>query len=51
MKLAVTKSGAACGAEIACDLAQDSDEATFREIERAFHDNIVVVFRRQKLVK
>ena len=49
MKLVVTKSGAACGAEIACDLAQDSDEATFREIERAFHDNIVVVFRRQNL--
>jgi taurine dioxygenase len=45
----VTKSGAACGAEIACDLAQDIDEATFREIERAFHDNIVVVFRRQNL--
>ena len=49
MKPMVTKSGAACGAEIACDLAQDIDEATFREIERAFHDNIVVVFRRQSL--
>ena len=49
MKPMVTKSGAACGAEIACDLAQDIDEATFREIERAFHDNIVVVFRRQNL--
>ena len=49
MKLAVTKSGAACGAEFACDLAEDIDEATFREIERAFHDNIVVVFRRQNL--
>jgi taurine dioxygenase len=49
MKPVVTKSGAACGAEIACDLAQDIDEATFREIERAFHDNIVVVFRRQNL--
>ena len=49
MKPAVTKSGAACGAEIACDLAQDIDEETFREIERAFHDNIVVVFRRQIL--
>jgi taurine dioxygenase len=49
MKPIVTKSGAACGAEIACDLAQDIDEATFREIERAFHDNIVVVFRRQNL--
>jgi taurine dioxygenase len=49
MKPAVTKSGSACGAEIACDLAQDIDEATFREIERAFHDNIVVVFRGQDL--
>jgi taurine dioxygenase len=49
MKPAVTKSGAACGAEIAYDLAQDIDEEAFREIERAFHDNIVVVFRRQIL--
>jgi taurine dioxygenase len=49
MKPMVTKSGAACGAEIACDLAQDIDEATFREIERAFHDNLVIVFRRQNL--
>src|SRR5215468_1937305 len=49
MKPSVTKSGAACGAEIACNLAQDLDEATFLEIERAFHDNIVVVFRRQNL--
>ena len=49
MKPMVTKSGAACGAEIACDLAQDIDEATFREIERDFHDNLVVVFRRQNL--
>ena len=49
MKPVVTKSGAACGAEIACDLALDINEATFREIEAAFHDNIVVVFRRQNL--
>jgi len=49
MKPAVTKSGAACGAEIAVDLAQDINEATFQEIERAFHENIVVVFRRQNL--
>jgi len=49
MKPVVTKSGAACGAEIAYDLAQDIDEATFGEIARAFHDNIVVVFRRQTL--
>src|SRR5271169_452026 len=49
MKPFVRKSGAACSAEIAYDLAQDIDEATFGEIERAFHDNIVVVFRRQTL--
>src|SRR6266566_3633688 len=45
----VTKSGAACGAEIAFDLAQDIDDATFLQIQRAFHDNIVVVFRGQDL--
>src|SRR6266566_7538987 len=45
----VTKSGAACGAEIDFDLARDIDDPTFREIERAFHDNIVVVFRGQRL--
>src|SRR6266849_885614 len=45
----VTKSGAACGAEISFDLAQDVDDATFGEIQRAFHDNIVVVFRGQDL--
>jgi taurine dioxygenase len=49
MQLSVTKSGGACGAEIAFDLARDIDDATFREIERAFHDNIVVVFRGQHL--
>jgi taurine dioxygenase len=49
MKPIVSKSGAACGAEIAYDLSQDIDETTFGEIERAFHDNIVVVFRRQTL--
>jgi taurine dioxygenase len=47
--LSVTRSGAACGAEIAIDLAQDIDDATFREIEHAFHENIVVVFRGQHL--
>ena len=46
---AVKKSGAACGAEIGFDLAQDIDDPTFREIERIFHDNIVVVFRGQQL--
>src|ERR1700720_4054599 len=49
MTPSVKKSGAACGAEIAFDLARDIDDTTFREIERAFHDNIVVVFRNQHL--
>src|ERR1700730_4696693 len=49
MTPSVKKSGAACGAEIAFDLARDIDDETFREIQRAFHDNIVVVFRGQQL--
>lgn len=49
MTLTVNQSSAACGAEIACDLAAGVDAALFREIEGAFHGNIVVVFRGQKL--
>jgi taurine dioxygenase len=49
MPIAVIPSDAALGAEIVADLAQDIDDATFGEIERAFHDNIVVVFRNQHL--
>ena len=49
MRPSVKKSGAACGAEIGFDLAQDIDDSTFREIEGIFHDNIVVVFRGQQL--
>ena len=49
MQLSVKKSGAACGAEICCNLSQDIDDPTFREIERIFHENIVVVFRGQQL--
>ena len=49
MRPSVTKSGAACGAEIGFDLAQDIDDPTFREIEHLFHENIVVVFRGQQL--
>jgi taurine dioxygenase len=49
MKLTVTKSGNACGAEIKCDLCSDLDEHTFAEIEQAFHDNIAVYFRDQQL--
>ena len=44
MKPVVTKGGSAGGAEIACDLARDIDEATLREI-----NTTVVVFRRQNL--
>ena len=49
MALSVKNSGAALGAEIAFDLSRDMDEQQFREIEVAFHDNIVVVFRGQTL--
>src|SRR5690242_14226229 len=49
MRPCVTKSGAACGAQIDFNLGQDIDDSTFREIESAFHDNIVVVFRGQQL--
>src|SRR6266705_1109326 len=49
MTPSVKKSGAACGAEIVIDVARDIDDETFREIERAFHDNVVVVFRGQTL--
>jgi taurine dioxygenase len=49
MVLPVVKSGAACGAEIVVDLSHELDDASFRELEAAFHDNIVVVFRGQHL--
>ena len=49
MQPPVRRSGAACGAEIEYDLSRMPDPATFAAIEGAFHDNIVVVFRDQKL--
>jgi len=49
MALPVIRSDAALGAEIVTDLSADIDETTFKEIEDAFHDNIVVVFRNQRL--
>ncbi|MDB5399163.1 MAG: Taurine dioxygenase [Rhodopila sp.] len=49
MALSTLPSGAALGAEIVIDLSNDIDAATFQEIEDAFHDNIVVVFRNQHL--
>ena len=49
MPIPVTKSGAACGAEIGFDLSQPIDDASFTGIERHFHDNIVVCFRGQTI--
>ena len=49
MKLSVTKSGNACGADIKFDLSLELDDRTFAEIEQTFHDNIVVYFRGQQL--
>lgn len=49
MRPCVKKSGAACGAQIDFDLSRELDDATFREIETAFHDNVVVVFRDQRM--
>src|SRR5947209_639592 len=49
MALSVTKSGAACGAEIRCDVAAGVDDRMFEEIEHAFHDNVVIYFRGQRL--
>src|SRR5713101_8573683 len=49
MLIPVRKSDAACGAEIAFDLSTPINEPTFGAIERAFHDNIVVFFRDQRL--
>jgi len=49
MAVMVRPSGAALGAEIEVDLSRDLDDATFQEVQNAFHDNIVVVFRDQTL--
>jgi taurine dioxygenase len=49
MDVEVRKSGAACGAEIVFDLAQELDDATFKAIEAAFHENVVVCFRNQRI--
>jgi taurine dioxygenase len=49
MTLQVIQANAPLGAEIVFDLSREMDEATFRAIEDAFHDNIVVVFRNQHL--
>jgi taurine dioxygenase len=49
MLIPVRKSSAALGAEIVFDLSQPIDDQAFGEIERLFHDNIVVFFRDQRL--
>jgi len=49
MPIPVTKAAAALGAEIGVDLSQSLSDQVFAEIERAFHDNIVVFFRGQQL--
>src|SRR5438874_10530641 len=51
MLIPVRKSDAACGAEIEFDLSMPIDEAIFSELERAFHDNIIVFFRDQHLTE
>jgi taurine dioxygenase len=49
MTLQVIQANAPLGAEVVFDLSRQIDDATFRAIEDAFHDNIVVVFRNQHL--
>ena len=49
-KLEVVKLGAALGAEIrGVDLARPMSDDTFRFVEQAWHDNLVIVFRGQTL--
>jgi taurine dioxygenase len=48
MPIPVRKCDAALGAEIVFDLSQPIDDRTFAEIERLFHDNIIVFFRDQR---
>jgi taurine dioxygenase len=49
MPIPLRKCDAALGAEIVFDLSQPIDDRTFGEIERLFHDNIIVFFRDQRL--
>ena len=49
MPIQVRKCDAALGAEIVFDLSRPINEPSFAEIERLFHDNIVVFFREQRL--
>src|SRR5690349_14300668 len=49
MPIPLRKCEAALGAEIVFDLSQPIEDRTFGEIERLFHDNIIVFFRNQRL--
>jgi taurine dioxygenase len=49
MPIPLRKSDAALGAEIVFDLSQPIDDRTFGEIERLFHDNVIVFLRDQRL--
>jgi taurine dioxygenase len=49
MPISVKRCDTALGAEISFDLSGPIDDADFRAIETAFHDNIVAVFRDQSL--
>ena len=50
MKFGVRYPDAPLGAEISgLDLSKDIDAATFREIEKVFHERSVIWFRDQKL--
>jgi taurine dioxygenase len=52
MSITVTPLSAACGAEIAgIDLRAPIDAATAKEIEDAFHEHVVVVFRGQDITE
>ena len=52
MTITVTPLSAACGAEISgVDLRDPLDSQTVKEIEQAFHDHVVVVFRGQDITE
>jgi taurine dioxygenase len=52
MPITVTPVSAACGAEISgIDLREPIDAATVKEIEDAFHEHVVVVFRGQDITE
>ncbi|MDA0653432.1 MAG: TauD/TfdA family dioxygenase [Proteobacteria bacterium] len=52
MSITVTPLSAACGAEISgIDLREPLDASTVKEIEDAFHEHVVVVFRGQDITE